>query len=95
MREEAARIPWFRVSVWTLALTTLMTLSTCSPRVSIIEQVQALGSLRVATINSPTTYYVGAAGPVGFEYDLMEEFAESLGLKLEVLLADSEASALD
>jgi membrane-bound lytic murein transglycosylase F len=70
-------------------------LSTCSPRLPLMQRVELLGTLRVATINSPTTYYVGAAGPVGFEYDLTQEFAESLGLELEILLADSEADALD
>ncbi|MGH8481236.1 MAG: membrane-bound lytic murein transglycosylase MltF [Nevskiaceae bacterium] len=70
-------------------------LSTCSPRVPLLQRVQTLGTLRVATLNSPTTYYVGATGPVGFEYDLTQMFAESLGLKLEVLIAESEREALD
>jgi membrane-bound lytic murein transglycosylase F len=70
-------------------------LSTCSPRLPLMQRVELLGTVRVATINSPTTYYVGAAGPVGFEYDLTQEFAETLGLKLEILIADSEAQALD
>ena len=94
MREEAARIPWLRVSAWTLALTTLMTLSTCSPRVSIIEQVQALGSLRVATINSPTTYYEGPAGPTGFEYELAQGMAQELGVELELIMVSTPTEAL-
>jgi len=70
-------------------------LSTCSPKVPLIQRVQTLGVLRVATFNSPTTYYVGAAGPVGFEYDLAKAFAEQLGLKLEILIAESETEVLD
>lgn len=70
-------------------------LSTCSPKVPLLQRVQTLGTLRVATFNSPTTYYVGATGPVGFEYDLTQEFAEALGLKLEILIAESEAEALN
>jgi membrane-bound lytic murein transglycosylase F len=71
------------------------TLSTCSPKVPLLQRVQTLGTLRVATFNSPTTYYVGPTGPVGFEYDLTREFAESQGLKLDILIAESESEALD
>jgi membrane-bound lytic murein transglycosylase F len=94
MRELAARIPWLRVSVWTLALLTLMTLSTCSPRVSMFEQVQSLGALRVATINSPTTYYEGPAGPTGFEYELALGLAQQLGVELELVVVGSPGEAM-
>jgi membrane-bound lytic murein transglycosylase F len=70
-------------------------LSTCSPKVPLLKRVETLGVLRVATFNSPTTYYVGAAGPVGFEYDLARAFAQELGVKLEILIAESEAEVLD
>jgi membrane-bound lytic murein transglycosylase F len=73
----------------------LAILSTCSPSVPLLQRVQTLGTLRVATFNSPTTYYEGATGPVGFEYDLTREFAESLGLRLEILTAESEGEVLD
>jgi membrane-bound lytic murein transglycosylase F len=73
----------------------LAALSTCSPKVPLLQRVQTLGTLRVATFNSPTTYYEGATGPVGFEYDLTREFAESLGLRLEILIAESEGEVLD
>jgi len=43
----------------------LGTLSTCSPKVPLLQRVETLGVLRVATFNSPTTYYVGPTGPVG------------------------------
>lgn len=70
-------------------------LSTCSPKVPLLTRVQTLGVLRVATFNSPTTYYVGAAGPMGFEYDLTREFAQVLGLKVEIIVAESESEVLD
>lgn len=70
-------------------------LSTCSPRVPLLKRVETLGILRVATFNSPTTYYVGATGPVGFEYDLTRAFAEQLGLTVEILIAEDEAEVLD
>jgi membrane-bound lytic murein transglycosylase F len=70
-------------------------LSTCSPTVPLMTRVQSLGVLRVATFNSPTTYYVGAAGPMGFEYDLTRAFAHDLGLEVEILVAESPAEVLD
>jgi len=70
-------------------------LSTCSPKVPLLQRVETIGVLRVATFNSPTTYYVGPTGPVGFEHDLTREFAESLGLKLEILIAEDESEVLD
>lgn len=73
----------------------LVVLSTCSPRPGVVQQVQQLGVLRVATINSPTTYYVGADGATGFEYDLALGLAERLGVKLEILLAANPAEALE
>lgn len=69
-------------------------LSTCSPSVPLMERVQALGILRVATFNSPTTYYVGAAGPMGFEYDVSRAFAHALGLDVEILVAESPGEVL-
>lgn len=76
------------------ALLLYLFLSTCSPQTSQLDQVKTTGVLRIATINSPTTYYIGAAGPLGFEYELAKGFAESLGAKLEVVVANSPAEAI-
>ncbi len=68
--------------------------STCSPRQSLLDEVSSLGVLRVATVNSPTTYYIGPSGePMGFEYDLAAGFAHSLGLKLEIQVAANPPEA--
>lgn len=77
-----------------LAAMTLAALSTCSPRMGALDEVRALGALRVITTNSPTTYYVGAGGPAGFEHDLAKGFAEHLGVNLEIVVAPSAADAL-
>jgi membrane-bound lytic murein transglycosylase F len=73
----------------------IASLSTCSPKIPLLTRVQSLGMLRVATFNSPTTYYVGAAGPMGFEYDLTRTFAQDLGLQLEILVAESPAEVIE
>lgn len=67
---------------------------TCSPRATVLEQVKTLGVLRVATVNSPTTYYASNEGPVGFEFDLASGFARYLGVKLEVMIANSPPDTL-
>ena len=60
-----------------------------------LEQVQALGNLRVATINSPTTYYEGPTGPTGFEYELALGLAKELGVELELVVLGSPAESLE
>ena len=70
-------------------------LVTCSPRQSELDKLRALGTLRVATINSPTSYFTGLGGEQGFDFDLVSELAEHLGVELQVLVADSTEQVLD
>jgi membrane-bound lytic murein transglycosylase F len=70
------------------------TLSTCSPQQSVLSQIRQLGVLRVATVNSPTTYYQGPTGPTGFEYDLAKGLADRLGVRLELIVASTPPEAL-
>jgi membrane-bound lytic murein transglycosylase F len=56
--------------------------------------VKRSGELVVLTRNSPTTYYEGPDGPTGFEYDLAKAFAERLGVRLTVKIADRFADIL-
>jgi len=58
--------------------------STCAQPPSLLDEVTALGELRVITRNSPTTYYTGANGPEGPEYDLIKGFAEFIGVTLKL-----------
>jgi membrane-bound lytic murein transglycosylase F len=51
-------------------------------RPGVLEQVQALGELRVATRNSPSSFYQGANGPEGPEYELASRFARALGVRV-------------
>jgi membrane-bound lytic murein transglycosylase F len=52
-----------------------------------LEKLRASGVLRVATLNQPTSYYLGAHGPEGFDYRLALAFAEQMGLQLVVVPA--------
>ena len=44
------------------------------------------GTLRLITRNNGFTYFVLRGRPLGFDYELGERFAESLGVKLEVIV---------
>ncbi|MBV2133933.1 membrane-bound lytic murein transglycosylase MltF [Pseudomonas sp. MAP12] len=78
-----------RPSTWLLTTVLLLLLSACGKPPTALERVEEEGVLRVITRNSPTTYYQDRNGETGFEFDLAERFAESLGVKLEIETADS------
>ena len=86
-----------RTDLWLglCAAVVLGLLSTCSPQRSALDEIRATGILRVATINSPTTYYQGQTGePTGFEYDLVQGLAEELGVRVELEVAANPPQAL-
>jgi membrane-bound lytic murein transglycosylase F len=61
-----------------------------------IEAIKERGTLHVLTRNSPTTYYIGRDDtPQGFEYDLVESYARSLGVTVEYEALASVAEILD
>ena len=61
----------------------------CTTSVSLLEQVKARGELIIATRNSATAYYEGVDGPAGFEYDLAQQFAHYLGVKLHLIIPNN------
>jgi membrane-bound lytic murein transglycosylase F len=78
-----------------LAAGVLATLGTCSRPGPQLEQVMTLGALRVAIVNSPTTYYESPAGPTGFDYELVQRLADELGVGLQLIVVGTSAEALD
>lgn len=62
----------------------------------LLEKIKAKNELEVVMVNGPTTYFVGAIGKEGFEYLLLKDFAEHLGvaLKLRVVSTVNEAMTL-
>lgn len=67
-----------------LAIIACLLLGTCSQPPSTLDQILSAGELRVVTLNSPSTYYLGAEGPQGPEYDLAAQFAADLGVALNI-----------
>lgn len=64
-------------------------LGTCSSPPPLLDQVLELGQLRVVTRDSPSTYFIGPDGPAGPEFDLIQGFAEDLGVTLVIETVDS------
>ncbi len=70
----------------TLVALVLLVLSTaCSQPQDALTQIREEGVLRVLTRNGPTTYYESQGNPSGFEYHLAKEFADHLGVELEMI----------
>lgn len=52
------------------------------------EEIKESGVLRAITVYSSTSYFLYRGEPMGFEYELLERFAESQGLELETVIAE-------
>lgn len=63
-------------------------LGSCTPNLPLLDQIHALGELRVVTRNAPTTFYYGATQKYGIEYELAEAFAKHLGVRLNLQNVD-------
>ncbi len=64
-------------------LTAVLGLGGCGqPAPPALDAIRARGELRVATLNLPTCYYLGAQGTEGLEFELASAYAARLGVKL-------------
>ena len=52
-----------------------------------LAAIRSAGRLRMLTLNGPGTYYLWRGELIGFEYELLQAFAETLGVALEVVVA--------
>jgi len=55
-----------------------------------LDAIRARGELRVATLNLPTCYYLGAQGSEGLEFELAGAYAARLGVKLTMYTLANE-----
>ncbi len=65
----------------------LIGITACKPdskSMTDIEKIQERGVLRVGTLNNQLSYFIGSEGPTGLEYELAKQFADELGVKLEI-----------
>ena len=71
-------------------------LISCSESDPVINDIRQQGKLVVLTLNSPTTYFLGADDtPTGFEHDLSKALADSLNIEVEYKLFDNLEGLLD
>ena len=60
-----------------------------APELNQLEQIIERGTLQVATRIGPLSYYEREGEPNGLDYNLLTEFAHSIGVELEVTVFDS------
>ncbi|MDY0116122.1 MAG: membrane-bound lytic murein transglycosylase MltF [Sulfurimonadaceae bacterium] len=64
-------------------------------KISILDEIRATKQLNVVLLNSPSTYYIGASGEQGFEYDLLKSYAEHLNVDLNITVANTVKEAIE
>ena len=88
---QSGRRAYWRLA-WRLGcLAVLCLLGGCGLGADALEEIRSRGELRVATLNGPTTYFIGPEGPLGAEYVLAEKFAAELGVKLSLVVEADRA----
>ncbi|NMP31075.1 membrane-bound lytic murein transglycosylase MltF [Thalassotalea sp. M1531] len=50
-----------------------------------LKRILSRGYVAVGTLYGPNSYYLGADGAAGFEYELAQKYADSLGVELKIL----------
>jgi membrane-bound lytic murein transglycosylase F len=60
-----------------------------------LDEIKKRKVLRVLTRNTSTTYFIYKGEQLGFEYELAQEFAKSLGVRLELVVPPSRQALLD
>ena len=54
-----------------------------------LEQIKASGTLRALTVYSGTSYFLYKGRPLGYEFELLERFAEYLDVDLEIIVVNN------
>jgi membrane-bound lytic murein transglycosylase F len=71
-----------------------MLLAGCSQPQNELQRVLQRQELVVLTRNAASTFYEGPHGPLGLEYDLAKGFADELGVRLRMEVADNVSEVL-
>jgi membrane-bound lytic murein transglycosylase F len=54
-----------------------------------LQMIKEKGQLTAVTLNTSTSYFIYKMEQMGYEYELVENFAESLGLELNIKIAEN------
>ena len=60
-----------------------------------LPQLKAQGEITAVTLYSSTSYFQYKMQPMGYEYELIKDFARSEGLKLNMKVAESPARLIE
>lgn len=58
------------------------------PPPTALERILQAGKITVITRNNANSYYLYRGQPMGFEYDLAKAFADTIGVRLDIRIAD-------
>jgi membrane-bound lytic murein transglycosylase F len=74
--------------IWALAVLFFINPIVNTYKFATLKKIQKFGELTIVTRNSPHCYYLYRDTPMGFEYELAKAFADYLGVKLRVKIAE-------
>lgn len=77
-----------------LCVVLVLLTGSCRVRPPVLEQIRTLGALTVATRLGPESYYHGISGPKGPEFELVSEFAATLGVPVVFVALPSDEAVL-
>jgi membrane-bound lytic murein transglycosylase F len=82
---------WTNVLLITLSACNLSTKKTTEGKTPAVDfpQIKEKGELTVVTLNTSTSYFIYKMQPMGYEYELIEDFAASQGLSLKIKVAEN------
>lgn len=89
-----------RYAIQQLCLLICLCLFSCKPKQNEIPpvdlpQIKERGELVALTVNGSASYFNYRGEPMGFQYELAQQFARSLGLKLRIQVVKDEAELID
>jgi membrane-bound lytic murein transglycosylase F len=93
-RSPTARTFAFVARAAARSLLLILPFAGCTPQTvpQALEQIRSRGELRVVTVNSPTSYYLGTHGAEGLEFALTRAFAKELGVTLVITPVANQAA---
>lgn len=70
--------------------------TSCKEKVQIydLKQIQEVGSLRVATLSTSTSYFIYREDTMGYDYDMARNFCDSIDVDLEIVVAENHEKML-
>ena len=73
--------------IFWLLLVAITSLTACQqePQTPTFSEIIERGYINIGTLFGPSSYYLSAEGPAGFEYELAKKYADSLGVKLNII----------